>query len=151
MVSSIKKYSIIIGLCVVSFVLGKYSDTQSVNETQTSSSESHEVTHIQTNEIGEVTEKETRQLDGTVQIERKTVYNRRSVEDTSTHTETQSTSSKASEGLPEHQVTIMYSLSQTQDQYILSYQRRIFSSLYAGAYVRPSVNYEYGLVVSLGF
>lgn len=145
-----RKYIVIIILCVVSFVLGKYSTSNQMAQSEQVVINENIQSDITKTDVGEITETETRHNDGSVQIQRKITYNKTENNQTDTIRSVKIDTQVQIKNIPEHQITIMYNLSDDQS-YTFMYQKRIFSSLYVGGFGQFSSNPEYGLSISLGF
>ena len=141
---------IVLGL-VVAFVLGKYSSPTKteVKEVIKTVTVVKEVT--KKDERGTIHEKEVIRKDGTKEITRSIVYQKEESQEKESKSSTESLKISKSTNLPEHQVGLLYNLKTKDDnKYSITYQKRIFSSLYIGGFASTDVK-EYGLSISLGF
>lgn len=135
-----KKYLLILVGLFISFTLGYYSKPAKV-ETKIV-----EKLIKDTSIRADVDEHEVIKPDGTKTITRKIKYEEKSKEQKEKQT------TEKYKGLPNNLISVQRRMDDTiQNKVNVSYQRRIFSSLYFGVYGEIGPNPGYGLSLTLGF
>lgn len=146
-----KKNVIIAGVIIVSFILGVYSGP-AIHTTEKHSSQKKTVqnnTETQKNKV--VDEIIVKRPDGTVETKRRIVSDTKVKSKKRVKTKNKTSEKVSKQNLPNNQITLMYEPKSIPD-YGIMYQRRIFSSLYVGGYVRnDSIAPKFGVSVTLGF
>lgn len=141
-----------IGLIIaISFTIGRYSGPAKVTTVEVERVVTVEKETTDTNKTEITNERETRSVDGTVIIERTIESKSQTVTESSTMSDSAKSSKSKSSNLPDNQVSVMYNLRPDISPYTVSYERRLFSSLYVGGFVTPGPNAAVGIKFTIGF
>lgn len=151
MVQSVVKNKYILALLIgiISFILGKYSNPSKIEIKEIEKVVTIEKQSSDKDEKGIVYEKEIIKEDGTKEITRTKIYQTQETIKKESFASRETFKSIKKSFLPEHQVGLLYTLK--DNDYGITYQKRIFSSLYIGGYFINGTEKQYGLNVSLGF